>query len=178
MPTLLTSVPPHSQVFEIRQYFSQLKAVSWLHNIYSVWSMSSVLGLLSHTQGKYELKPPIATLFYPFTKQRTSSQTGARGKSSDSLFPHILGGGTGVGMPHELGEPWVWPWGSWHHGYTQIHIHIQAAASRRWVGPVWINSPFMRALVCWGYNEKVIRWESNRGPRQRHPIGAGVKGHE
>lgn len=50
------------------EYFSHLKVLFRLDNIYSGRSMSHVLGLLCHTQGKYEPKYNLTTLIYPVSK--------------------------------------------------------------------------------------------------------------
>lgn len=136
--------------------------------------MSHVLALLTCAPGKYELKYELTTLIYPFEKQRTSSPVEGSREIARLLVPTDPGGADrgwdGTLSLHE----WVWP--SCYYTHSPItHTYVNTASSQR---PTWINSSFMRALVCWRRDQKVIRWESNKGPHLTWTRGLVHTAHE
>lgn len=159
------------KTLEVRQILLIQRQFS---HIYSWRSMSHVLALLTCTPGKYELKYELTTLIYPFEKQRTSSPVEGSREIAQLLVPTDPGGADrgwdGALSLHE----WVWP--SWYYTHSPItHTYVNTASTQR---PTWINSSFMRALVCWRRDQKVIRWESNKGPHLTWTRGLVHTAHE
>lgn len=146
-----------------------LKAVFRQDDIYSGRSMSHVLGLHSHTPGKYELKYKLTTLIYPFTKQRTSSWAQSSGEIAWLLFFPTEPEGANWGWDGTL-VGWLWPSRLYANTCTYTHKHCLLSE----VVLVWINSSFMSAPVSWRQDQRVIRWESSRVPRD--PWGYGWRG--
>lgn len=100
--------------------------------------MSHVLGLLSHTQGKYELKYNLTTLIYPFTKQRTSSRAKSSREIAWLLVPTDPWGGVanrgwdGTAVGWAVSE--CGPCGTVDtRRHTCTHTHTNAAACKRCV---------------------------------------------